>query len=105
MATGQDLRQQVLSEPFPVDLTSGKRMDGLDRLAELAAQQKRLTGQIAGQVDGLAAAGTSWPAIAQALGVSRQAAHQTHTRRQRSGPDRLRHAAATKPSTAGRLTP
>lgn len=95
----------MLSEPFPVDLTSGKRMDGLDRLAELAAQQKRLTGQIAGQVDGLAAAGTSWPAIAQALGVSRQAAHQTHTRRQRSGPDRLRHAAATKPSTAGRLTP
>ena len=95
----------MLSEPFPVDPASRKRMDGLDRLAELVAQHRRLNGQIAGQVDGLAAAGTSWPAIAQALGVSRQAAHQAHTRRQRTEPDRLRHAAATEPSTAGRLTP
>jgi len=48
---------------------------GLARLAELAARQRELAEAIDAQVDVLAAAGTPWPAIAAALGVTRQAAH------------------------------
>jgi hypothetical protein len=76
-ATRQGPRQQVLSKPFPLDAANHKRMDGLARLAELTVQAQRLDAQITEQVDALAAAATSWPAIAQALGVSRQAAHVT----------------------------
>ena len=105
---GQGPRQQVLSKPFPHEATNHKRMDGLARLAELTTQAKRLDAQINEQVDALAAAATSWPAIAQALGVTRQAAHQGHIRRHRTRPDppdRPRHAAPTRAPAAGRLNP
>jgi hypothetical protein len=81
---GQDRRQQVLSEPSPLEAANRKRMDGLARLAELTTAAQLLDAQITEQVDALAAAATSWPAIAQALGVSRQAAHQGHIRRHRA---------------------
>jgi hypothetical protein len=81
---GQDRRQQVLSEPLPLDAAHRKRMDGLARLAELTTAARRLDAQITEQVDALAATATSWPSIAQALGVSRQAAHQGHIRRHRA---------------------
>jgi hypothetical protein len=81
---GQGNRQQVLSEPFPLEATNHKRADGLARLAELTTEAQRLDAQITEQIDALAAAATSWPAIAQALGVTRQAAHQGHIRRHRT---------------------
>jgi hypothetical protein len=81
---GQGPRQQVLSEPLPLEATNHKRTDGLARLAELTTAAQLLDAQITEQIDALAAAATSWPAIAQALGVSRQAAHQGHIRRHRA---------------------
>lgn len=54
---------------------------GLARLAELAARQREVQAAIDAQVDLLAAAGTPWPQIAAALGVTRQAARQRHRRR------------------------
>jgi hypothetical protein len=54
---------------------------GLARLAELAARQREVQAAIDAQVDLLAAAGTPWPQIAAALGVTRQAARQRHCRR------------------------
>lgn len=54
---------------------------GLARLAELAARQRELQAAVDAQVDVLAAAGTPWPQIAAALGVTRQAARQRHRRR------------------------
>lgn len=53
---------------------------GLPRLAALAARQREVQAAIDAQVDVLAA-GTPWPAIAAALGVTRQAARQRHRRR------------------------
>ena len=102
---GQDTRQQVLSKPFPLDAANHKRIDGLARLAELTAQAGRLNAQITEQIDALAAAATPWPAIAQALGVSRQAAHQGHIRRHRTPTQPPRHATRTRAPDAGRLTP
>jgi hypothetical protein len=98
-------RQQVLSEPFPIEAANHKRMDGLARLAALTTAAQLLDAQITEQIDALAAAATSWPAIAQALGVSRQAAHQGHIRRHRAPTEPPRHAARTRTPVAGRLTP
>ena len=102
---GQDFRQQVLSKTSPLEATNHTRVDGLARLAELATAARLLDAQITEQVDALAAAATSWPAIAQALGVSRQAAHQRHIRRHRAQTEPPRHAARTRAPAAGRLTP
>ena len=101
---GQDWPQQVLSKP-PLEATNHKRADGLARLAELTTAAQRLNAQITEQVDALAAAATPWPAIAQALGVSRQAAHQAHIRRHRTPTQPPRHAARSRAPAAGRLTP
>lgn len=54
---------------------------GLARLTALAARQRELAEAVDAQVDVLAAAGTPWPAIAAALGVTRQAARQRYRRR------------------------
>jgi hypothetical protein len=54
---------------------------GLARLAELAARHRELQAAVDAQVDVLAAAGTPWPQIAAALGVTRQAARQRYRRR------------------------
>lgn len=54
---------------------------GLARLAALAVRQREFQAAVDAQVDVLAAAGTPWPAIAAALGVTRQAARQGHRRR------------------------
>jgi hypothetical protein len=53
---------------------------GLSRLAALAAHQREVQAAIDAQVGQLAAAGTPWPQIAAALGVTRQAARQRHRR-------------------------
>jgi hypothetical protein len=45
---GQDPRQQVLSEPFPLEATNHRRMDGLARLAELTVQAQGLDAKITG---------------------------------------------------------
>ena len=95
----------MLSKPPPLEATNHKRIDGLARLTELTTAAQRLKAQITEQVDALAAAATSWPAIAQALGVSRQAAHQAHIRRHRTQAEPPRHAAPTRVPDAGRLTP
>ena len=100
---GQDRRQQVLSKTSPLEATNHQRADGLARLAELTTAAQFLDAQITEQIDALAAAATSWPAIAQALGVSRQAAHQRHIRRHRPQAEPLPHAA--RAPAAGRLTP
>lgn len=100
---GQGNRQQVLSKTSPLEAANHTRMDGLARLAELTTAAQLLDAQITEQIDALAADATSWPAIAQALGVSRQAAHQRHIRRHRPQAEPLPHAA--RAPAAGRLTP
>jgi hypothetical protein len=52
-----------------------------DHLRELVVQRDALREEIENEVERLADAGTSWPAIAAALGVSRQAARQAALRR------------------------
>src|SRR4051812_38041963 len=56
----------------------------VDTLRRLVDRRGRLEQAIACEVDRLAAAGVSWPQIAAALGVSRQAARQSALRRQSS---------------------
>jgi hypothetical protein len=51
----------------------------------LITEQRKLQERIDAEVDQLADAGSSWPAIAAVLGVTRQAARQRHLRRV-SGP-------------------
>ncbi len=63
--------------PAPVP----RQPSGLARLAALAAHHRELAAAIGSQVDALAAAGTPWPQIAAALGVTRQAARQRYHRR------------------------
>jgi len=55
--------------------------EGLARLEELVQARRQIEVQIDGQVDNLAAAGVSWPVLADVLGVSRQAVRQAHVRR------------------------
>ena len=64
--------------------------EGLARLDELVQARRQIEEQIDGQVGNLAAAGFSWPVLADVLGVSRQAVRQAHVRRR---------AATTKAST------
>jgi len=64
-------RQGRPLSPPPATVVPGEPSD-LARLAELAARQREMAEAIDAQVDMLAAAGTSWPAIAAALGVTRQ---------------------------------
>ena len=58
--------------------------EGLVRLDELVQARRQVEEQIDAQVDRLAAADVTWPAIADVLGVSRQAARQAHVRRRAS---------------------
>lgn len=51
------------------------------RLSELAAQLRRLEHDLDAEIDWLTANGVGWPAIGDALGVTRQAARQRHHRR------------------------
>ena len=76
----QPTRQPALSGG-PQSTTSTSGPDELVRLDELVRARRQVEEQIAAQVDDLAAAGTSWPVIAEVLGVSRQAARQAHYRR------------------------
>lgn len=73
--------------PPPATVDPGEP-SGLARLAELAARQHEVQAAVDAQVDVLAAAGTPWPAIAAALGVTRQAARQRHQRRHPAPGDR-----------------
>jgi predicted transcriptional regulator len=66
---------------------------GLADLKQLVKERAEVTALVEAQVDLLAKAGYSWPEIADALGVTRQAARQAHARR---------HAAALASSTSGR---
>lgn len=52
-----------------------------DRLRELAERRNELERQIEAETDRLAASGIGWPAIAAALGLSRQGARQASVRR------------------------
>jgi hypothetical protein len=54
---------------------------GLGRLAQLVVEEQRLKEERAELVEDLAESGVGWPAIASALGMSRQAARQAHLRR------------------------
>jgi hypothetical protein len=51
------------------------------RLAELVADTRRLAHQVDVEIDRVTRRGVGWPAIAKALGVTRQAARQRHQRR------------------------
>jgi hypothetical protein len=73
-------RQGRPLSPPPATVVS-REPSGLARLAELAARQRELAEAVDAQVDVLAVAGTPWPQIAAALGVTRQAARQRHRRR------------------------
>jgi hypothetical protein len=53
----------------------------LAQLRQLVEGQRHLEQAIAASVDQLRAAGIGWPSIAEALGVSRQAARQRALRR------------------------
>lgn len=87
-AARQALRQPVLSNP------GNTQADGLEQLGKLVEARRTVNEAIAAQVDDLAAAGVSWPVIADVLGVSRQAARQAHARR---------HATTSQRPAAGRL--
>jgi hypothetical protein len=54
----------------------------LARLGDLVSARRLIEAEIGVLADALAATGTTWPAIAAVLGVSRQAARQGHQRRQ-----------------------
>ncbi len=74
--------------PPPPAATVPGEPSGLDLLAALSARQRELAEAVDAQVGVLAAAGTPWPAIAAALGVTRQAARQRHRRRHPAPGDR-----------------
>lgn len=76
----QSPRQHVLS-PAAQERTAANGREGLAHLDELVQTRRRVEEQIDAHVEDLAAAGVSWPAIADVLGVSRQAARQAHLRR------------------------
>lgn len=71
-------RQHVLST---LAGTSVDGREGLTVLAELVAARAELTARIEAHIDALAADGVPWPVIADALGVTRQAARQAYARR------------------------
>lgn len=73
-------RQRPPLPPPPATTVPGESSD-LARLAGLAARHRQLADAIDAEVDVLAAAGTSWPLIAAALGMTRQAARQRYHRR------------------------
>ena len=57
---------------------------GLDDLSEMVRRRDQMDQAVAALVDQLHVAGVGWPAIADALGVSRQAARQRAERRRTS---------------------
>jgi DNA-binding NarL/FixJ family response regulator len=86
------VRQQPLSaagsitsetNPWHVPSLSPAMTSGLQELAGLVDEQGRLSDRQRRVVAELVAAGTSWPAIAAALGVTRQAARQQFLRTHR----------------------
>ena len=79
--------------PFPSLVLPPGPQQGLTDLKQLVRERAEITALIEAQVDLLAAEGYSWPDIAAALGVTRQAARQAHARR---------HAAALASATSTR---
>ena len=63
-------------EPPPIAVGAG-----VHQLRELVERREQLERAIADCIDQLRKAGVGWPAIAEALGVSRQAARQWAQRR------------------------
>jgi hypothetical protein len=73
---------------MPIDLTSPD--DPADGLAAVVAL-RRLTEQLeAAEVERAMRAGWSWPEVAEALGVTRQAVHKKHVKRLIAGGVELR---------------
>lgn len=56
--------------------------DATSQLRRLVYQRATINQRIDAEVDRLESGGLSWPVIARALGVTRQAARQRHERRQ-----------------------
>jgi hypothetical protein len=75
----QPARQHVLSTTAEATAATGR--EGLAHLDELVQARRHVEEQIEAHVADLAAAGVPWPAIADVLGVSRQAVRQAHLRR------------------------
>jgi hypothetical protein len=76
----QPTRQHVLSTAAE-ETTAATGREGLAHLDGLVQARRQVEEQIEAHVADLAAAGVPWPAIADVLGVSRQAVRQAHLRR------------------------
>jgi hypothetical protein len=70
--------------PSTIDPRRAAEDDAAVRLRRLVHQRAVIDREIDAEVDRLEGRGFSWPVIARALGVTRQAARQRHERRQRS---------------------
>lgn len=68
--------------PSPIDEAVASE---IEQLAQLVEEQRRLTDRQRELVAHLVAAGTGWPRIASALGISRQAARQQFVRTHGTG--------------------
>ncbi|WP_210490981.1 helix-turn-helix domain-containing protein [Patulibacter sp. SYSU D01012] len=68
---------------MPVPTAAATPPDPGDALAAAVALRRLADDVERAGVDRAVAAGWSWPQIAEALGVTRQAAHKKHARRQR----------------------
>lgn len=68
---------------MPVPTATSAPPDPGDALAAAVALRRLADDVERAGVDRAVAAGWSWPQIAEALGVTRQAAHKKHARRRR----------------------
>lgn len=77
------LREHQHARFFRPDLDAARDPTGeaTARLRRLVEQRLRIEPEIDGEVDRLHDWGFDWPTIASALGVTRQAARQRHSRR------------------------
>jgi hypothetical protein len=89
---GKRERRRRRERAATVVLSPAAPVAGVEQLRLLVGRRHHLEQTVAALVDQLRAAGVGWPAIADALGVSRQAARQQALRRHkvqpRSAPNR-----------------
>jgi hypothetical protein len=71
--------------PATIDPRQSAEDEATARLKRLVDQRAVIEREIDAEIDRLECSGFTWPTIARALGVSRQATRQRHLRRRASG--------------------